>query len=971
MTTPRSTRLVRVPDLKALQAFLAASAAGDPRLARATAIILPSRGAAEQLRRTIEDRCLLPSSGARRAIALPDLITRSELYQKLHQALAGPPPLLSDFEREVIFRRAARTASDSGAPAPFRLRAGLVVEILAFYDELRRRDRTVADFDRLMIGSLEASAEIDRGAERMLRQTRFLSAAFAEFEARVSASGAIDEHGLRALLIGGGSPSPYRRIVVTVPDQAADSRGLWVADYDLLARIPGLEHLEVVATENLLASGYHQRIHDVLPGIEEERFGQPPAPPALVVPAHEPAAPAVRWFVCRDREDELADAVRALKHRSHPPVLERTAIVFQRPLPYLYLARQVFPAGGVPYQTLDALPLAAEPFAAAVDLIFSFAASEGSRASVMEMLRSPHWKFSGAGGQPLERRDVAAADRRLRELKYSGGWDRLASLSGERAALAAANDAAVSLQPLWSGRTASEQISTLLAFIREHERLPRAGDPGYERHLRARGAIVSALEDLRAAHAAHDDEPLALSDLVGAVRRWIEGQTFSPRTGSRGVRLADSVAAAFADLDEVRLVGLVESDWPERSSRSIFYPTALLSQLGWPAEADRLTAARARFRDLLTLPSARLSVSTFTLEDDAIVQPSPLLEELESAGMTLETAPPRPDARVFVHDALAERAIDAAALGGQAGAWLTVRAGRSSPAEGMFHGETGARDAGVYAVSHVERYLDCPFKYFAAHVLRLQEERADESGLTPQERGQFLHGVFEQFFTDWHAAGRRAITTANFDDALAMFERVADERLATLGEADRALERNYLLGSAASAGLAARAFTFEVEQGTEVVERLLEYTLEGTFSFEDADGAARQIAVRAKADRIDLLEDGTLRIIDYKLTRAPKPSRALQLPVYGACARQHLDGRHGRSWSVSSAGYVAFREKHPFVALGSSSSLEEALASGQQRFLAAVEAIEAGTFPPRPDEPFICTRCGYAMVCRKDYVGDE
>ena len=40
---------------------------------------------------------------------------------------------------------------------------------------------------------------------------------------------------------------------------------------------------------------------------------------------------------------------------------ERTAVVFQRPLPYLYLARSVFADAGQPYQALDSLPLAAEP----------------------------------------------------------------------------------------------------------------------------------------------------------------------------------------------------------------------------------------------------------------------------------------------------------------------------------------------------------------------------------------------------------------------------------------------------------------------------------------------------------------------------------------------------------------------------------------------------------------------------------
>ena len=40
-----------------------------------------------------------------------------------------------------------------------------------------------------------------------------------------------------------------------------------------------------------------------------------------------------------------------------------------------------------------------------------------------------------------------------------------------------------------------------------------------------------------------------------------------------------------------------------------------------------------------------------------------------------------------------------------------------------------------------------------------------------------------------------------------------------------------------------------------------------------------RLRLRGKADRIDLLDDGTLRIVDYKLGRAPKPGRALQLPV--------------------------------------------------------------------------------------------
>ena len=96
------------------------------------------------------------------------------------------------------------------------------------------------------------------------------------------------------------------------------------------------------------------------------------------------------------------------------------------------------------------------------------------------------------------------------------------------------------------------------------------------------------------------------------------------------------------------------------------------------------------------------------------------------------------------------------------------------------------------------------------------------------------------------------------------------------------------------------------------------------------------------------MADGTLRVVDYKLGKAPKPARALQLPVYGVCAQQSLEGRHGRSWTLGRAGYVAFREKNAFVALGASSSLDEALAAGQERLLAADRRHRARRVPAEP-----------------------
>ncbi|HSC25993.1 MAG TPA: PD-(D/E)XK nuclease family protein [Vicinamibacterales bacterium] len=1008
MITPRITRLLRVPDLRAMhQAIAGCIPPHDPLAARTCAVIVPTTGAAVALGRTLETLC---PGGGPGLLVLPDLLTRRDFYRVLHERLPGAPGMLSAFEREVLLRRAARAADLEGASPPFRLRPGLILEILGFYDELRRRGRSVADFERLMTDSLAPSADIDRGAARMLRQTRFLAAAFAGFEQGVEATGRHDEHALRTLLIQREGPPPYRHVVVTVADQAADPFGLWPADFDLLARIRGLERLDVIATENVLAAGFHERIHDLLPGLDEERRGSPGAGPVLAAPQPATGAETRLWHVCRDREEEMADVARWVVRTRNP---DRFVVVFQRPLPYLYLARYVFGDAGLPYQAVDSLPLAAEPFAAALDLVFTFAAAEANRASLVALLGSPHWRFAPEPGAAYVTPEaVAAADALLRDWKYFGGWERLAELAAEAPvgvssavrdrpglrsaapAILAAARAAERIRAIEAAPGASAQIAALRAFIRDHERPPdpvgmgngpgamgqgpwamgdgewAMGNDWFSAHVRARAAILGALESLECAHAQHDDRPLPFGELAGTIRRWIEGQTFSPQTGHDGLTMLDGPAAAYADADEMRICGLVEQDWPDRGRRSIFYPAALLSQLGWPDERDRHAAGRARFRDLLRLPGLRLSLSTFTLEDDAVVPASPLLEELGSSGLAVEHQPADGMPRIFKHEALSEEPIAAEAVHGPAASWLALRLSRSDGSDSRFHGSCGPRAPSTYAVSHLERYLDCPFKYFAKHVLRLDEERKDEAGLSPQERGQLLHDVFERFFDEWRATGRGRITAANLPQALELFEEVAEARLAPLSESDRAMERTYLLGSAVSSGLAARAFAFEIEHGVDVVERLLEYTLEGEFDFEGPEGT-RRLGLRAKADRIDLLADGTIRVIDYKLGRAPKPSRALQLPVYGLCAAQHLEGRHGRQFPVSRAGYVAFREKNAFVPLGGSTSLEEALDEGQQRLLRTVSAVERGEFPPQPDEPFICTRCGYAPVCRKDYVGDE
>jgi RecB family exonuclease len=734
---------------------------------------------------------------------------------------------------------------------------------------------------------------------------------------------------------------------------------LYLADFDLLTRVPEVGNIDIVATEQLLASGFHQRIHQWLPGIEEIdavdlNIARAPAQPMLAVPEKRsyPLSASEHVFVHRDREEELIAIARRIKARTVSESFDRVAVVFKRPLPYLYLARDVFGSAGIPYRTGDSLPLAAEPFTAAVDLALECVESDFSRQSLVALLRSPHLVFH-QDGTPITRDEIGALDRALSESRYLGGLDRLAEVS-DSSALRAARHAAGELAPLVTPMAAAQQLRTLMAFIEGHGRPIEGNGPLAARLRRAKTAVMDTLESLAAAHAAHDDPPTTIVDVAIAIRRWIEEQMFVPESDEHGVQLLGDQAARYGSFDDMAIVGLIEGEWPERPRRNIFCPPSVLRSLGWPPEKDRRAAADAHFIDLLRSPSRCVTVSTVTLDDEALVELSTVADEIPRARLSsvpfVAAATVSPDQSV--------------------GAWADMRRTRSPFDAGTFHGQTGALAARAWSVSALETYLGCPFKFFAQHVLRLEEEPEDEEIMDPRAEGQFVHEVFETFFKRWQADGHGAVTPENLDAARRLFADVVEQHVTDLSETEAALQRTRLLGSPAAAGLGEAVLRMEAERPVPVVGRFLEHRLEGNFVVQTSVGS-RSIALKGKADRVDLLADGTFRLIDYKLGWPPNKARALQLPIYGLCAEQRLAGHLGKPWTLSEAVYLAFKGPKRVVPLFSSRDDRDAvLADAQTRLVDAVDAISRGEFPPRPDDVFRCETCSYGAVCRKDYVGD-
>ena len=990
MITPRRTRLLRSPDLAGFRARLVESARGvDPLRAADTLILVPTRAAGEQLRRTIEDR-LLAAPGS--ACVLPLVGTRVDLYDTLAARLPDLPRVVAGFEREVMLGAAARDAEDAGLPPPFHLRPALLAEMLALYDQVRRQGRTVDDFERLVTSELAAAAEIDRGASQLLEQTRFVVAAFRGYESRLADGELKDEHLVRDAVLAVAAARPLRHVVIAIGDRLSDPEGLWPADVAMLTAVGGLATIDVIATDAVLDAGYLDRLRLAFVGIEEVAGATPARPPILVI------AKATSVFVYRDREDELEDVARRLKasrRDARPTPLDRHALIVARPLPYLYLARDVLGGAGIPFETLDTLPLAAEPYSAAVDLVIEFVAGEFTRGALTALLRSPHFRFT-IGDQEITPRAVLEADIALAEGRYLGGFDRLAGIAGADDALPAvraAYAAASAIAPLGENHPLVEHIDRLVAFLLTHDRPPADEAPERDRRQRVQAAVIGALTGLADAYRRHDPAASgAVSDLGPAIRRWLGAQTFASRTGEAGLQIVDVQAARFGDFDDVQLMGLVDGEWPERPRRNIFYPQSLLAQLE-PArpeqvelhrEREMLRAGRAAFRDLIGLANSRTRVSTFSLESDAVVEPSVLIDDLGflAAGMQgpsgdnsrRETPPvgkPLPAdtesaVRVFAWEALALAPPIPGVLAAPADAWARLRIAAVNRDASRFRGEAGPWQMPRVSVSRLETYLKCPFQFYASNVLLLDEEPEDELTRSPLERGRFLHELFETFFHEWQLRGHGRITPDTIDEARTLFTEVGEPALVSLGPAEAGLERARLFGSAVAPGIADRVFAMEAERPVDIRRRLMEYELDGAFSFAAKDGTTRTVRLRAKIDRVDLLDDGSFRLIDYKTSYVMDRRLALQLPIYSACVRDRLSKQEGRPVPVSEAMYLSFEGLKSVVALeAKGKTTDELITEAEHRLTGALDDIAAGHYPPRPHQKSLCKMCAFVSVCRE------
>ncbi len=194
----------------------------------------------------------------------------------------------------------------------------------------------------------------------------------------------------------------------------------------------------------------------------------------------------------------------------------------------------------------------------------------------------------------------------------------------------------------------------------------------------------------------------------------------------------------------------------------------------------------------------------------------------------------------------------------------------------------GRRPAKV-SVTRVEKWLRDPYSVYALYLLNLRKIEEPGIAFGAREMGNLLHKVFEK------AALNEQAPTAD------TLQRLYDREKAEFGLS--AADARFW--SSSVAGAFSWFAEFDAARRAEgrvgAVEGSGEWTIEGIDP---------PFTLTAKADRIDILNDGCVAIVDYKLSRIPSENQikhfSPQLPLSGALVE------HGAFTAIGAARVASY-----------------------------------------------------------------
>lgn len=333
-----------------------------------------------------------------------------------------------------------------------------------------------------------------------------------------------------------------------------------------------------------------------------------------------------------------------------------------------------------------------------------------------------------------------------------------------------------------------------------------------------------------------DSESAAYGDIFTAL---ITGTPVRPQgQGHPRLRILGPLEARLQQADLVILGGLNEGIWPDDSETDPFLSRPMRRALGLPSPERQIGLAAHDFAQLACAPNVLLTRARRA--GRAPAKPSRWIVRLKNvltATGTLDSVDVTHRLEGWSH------ALD------DAGLPKSAEAPHPTP-------PTEARPDTFY-VTAIEKLLRDPYSIYAKYILGLRKLSPLSDDQMLAMRGRFYHHLFARFAID-HA-------DAMPDDPMAVLTAYADDLFekAGLEPAIRAFWQTRMEDS----------FRWFIGYHEERLSQGKPFVIEGKGE-ASLDIAGRTMTLKARADRIDQLADGSLFIQDYKTGEPPTDKQA-------------------------------------------------------------------------------------------------
>ncbi len=291
-----------------------------------------------------------------------------------------------------------------------------------------------------------------------------------------------------------------------------------------------------------------------------------------------------------------------------------------------------------------------------------------------------------------------------------------------------------------------------------------------------------------------------------------------------------------------------------------------------------------------------------------------------------------------------------------------------------------------FSVSELQDYVDCPYKYYARHHLKLGSSEWDDFEVSADVKGSFVHRVLFRLLKE---------NLSEYLDALEyeIYRKKISAKLGLIIDDELKKDEN-------TKKFDTRVVDYFAWRALKAIEGLIDIeaklkagkkkhtspkTFEWAFGVDnktafDFDFGNEKVSVKGRIDRIDVSNTyKSFTVIDYKTGTLPtsselKNGEALQLTLYLMAVKKLLYPDYAPSaafyyglgeteikgLAISSTPDAATISKRSHINVEAWTDLEKIVT---EKIKHAVSAMHQGKFSPAPRTEDLCKTCDYRHVC--------